>query len=51
MGAETLDDELQALVGQPVGRGGPSVAPDPVNQPMIAIGIMTWTPSKRSIIF
>jgi acyl dehydratase len=35
MGAETLDDELQALVGQPVGRGGPSVAPDPVNQPMI----------------
>ncbi len=35
MGDETLEQELQALIGQPVGRGGPSVAPDPVNQPMI----------------
>ena len=35
VGDETLDEQLQALIGQPVGRGGPSVAPDPVNQPMI----------------
>jgi uncharacterized protein len=28
-------NRLDALVGAPVGRGGPSVAPDPVNQPMI----------------
>ncbi len=26
---------LDALVGEPVGSGGPAVAPDPVNQPMI----------------
>ena len=31
----TFDDRLQALVGQPIGDGGPSIAPDPVNQPMI----------------
>jgi hypothetical protein len=30
-----LDDALAALVGQPIGSGGPNVAPDPVNQPMI----------------
>ena len=30
-----LEEELAALVGRPVGRDGPSVAPDPVNQPMI----------------
>ena len=30
-----LEDELQALIGQPLGRGGPATAPDPVNQPMI----------------
>jgi hypothetical protein len=30
-----LDDALAALVGQPIGTGGPNVAPDPVNQPMI----------------
>jgi acyl dehydratase len=30
-----LDDRLQALVGQPISEGGPSYAPDPVNQPMI----------------
>jgi len=35
MADDTLDDELQALVGQPVGRGGAAVGPDPVNQPMI----------------
>ena len=35
MGDQTLDEQLQALIGMPVGRGGPSVAPDPVNQPMI----------------
>ena len=35
MGDDTLEDQLAALIGQPVGRGGPTVAPDPVNQPMI----------------
>lgn len=30
-----LDEELAALVGQPIGQGGPNVAPDPVNAPMI----------------
>jgi len=30
-----LDDALAALVGQPIGSGGASLAPDPVNQPMI----------------
>jgi uncharacterized protein len=30
-----LDLALTALVGQPIGSGGPNVAPDPVNQPMI----------------
>jgi N-terminal half of MaoC dehydratase len=30
-----LDQALGALVGQPIGTGGPQVAPDPVNQPMI----------------
>lgn len=28
-------EQLDALVGQPVGPSGPSVGPDPVNQPMI----------------
>ena len=32
---DKLDDELQALVGKPVGRGGAAVGPDPVNQAMI----------------
>ncbi len=27
--------ELEEFVGKPVGRSGPTVAPDPVNQPMI----------------
>jgi hypothetical protein len=32
---EALEEQLAALVGQPVGRGGSAVGPDPVNQPMI----------------
>jgi len=32
---EELEERLQSLVGRPVGGRGPSVAPDPVNQPMI----------------
>ena len=35
MGEESLERELQALIGQPVGGGGAAVGPDPVNQPMI----------------
>ncbi len=35
MADEALEEHLASLVGRPVGRGGPSVAPDPVNQPMI----------------
>jgi uncharacterized protein len=31
----TLQERLDALVGAPVGGGGPAVGPDPVNQPMI----------------
>ncbi|HZR13166.1 MAG TPA: MaoC family dehydratase N-terminal domain-containing protein [Acidimicrobiia bacterium] len=31
----TLREELEQFVGKPVGSGAPSVAPDPVNQPMI----------------
>jgi hypothetical protein len=31
----TLDDRLQALVGEPLSAAGPALAPDPVNQPMI----------------
>ena len=30
-----LDDRLVELIGRPVGSGSPSVAPDPVNLPMI----------------
>ena len=33
--ASDLDDALAALVGQPISGGGPNVAPDPVNLPMI----------------
>jgi hypothetical protein len=32
---ESLAQRLEALVGTPVGPAGPSVGPDPVNQPMI----------------
>jgi acyl dehydratase len=35
MADTTFEDRLQALVGQPVSDGGPTLAPDPVNQPMI----------------
>lgn len=31
----TLRDDLEAFVGKPVGSGEQSIAPDPVNQPMI----------------
>jgi acyl dehydratase len=31
----TLDEQLQRLVGTPVGHAAPVVGPDPVNQPMI----------------
>jgi acyl dehydratase len=31
----TFQERLDGLVGAPVGGGGPSVGPDPVNQPMI----------------
>ncbi len=31
----TLDDRLQALVGEPLTDAGPTTAPDPVNEPMI----------------
>ena len=34
-GTPTLDDALAALVGRPISSGGPNVAPDPVNAPMI----------------
>jgi len=33
--ARRFQEQLQALVGKPVGSKGASVAPDPVNQPMI----------------
>jgi hypothetical protein len=33
--SNALDDRLAELIGRPVGSGSPSVAPDPVNQPMI----------------
>ncbi len=32
---EELETQLAGLIGRPVGRGGSSLAPDPVNQPMI----------------
>ena len=47
MSEPTLDDRLQALVGQPIGEGGPNLAPDPVNQPMIrhwAAAFEDWNP-------
>ena len=43
----TLDDRLQQLVGQPITDGGPTRAPDPVNQPMIrhwAAAFEDWNP-------
>ena len=44
---ESIDDRLAALVGRPVGSRGTSVAPDPVNQPMIrhwAAAFEDWNP-------
>jgi acyl dehydratase len=35
MADATLDERLQALVGQPISDRGPNAGPDPVNQPMI----------------
>jgi len=35
MAEGALDDRLDELVGKPISDGGPSRAPDPVNQPMI----------------
>lgn len=43
----TFDEQLQVLVGQPIGGGGPARAPDPVNQPMIrhwAAAFEDWNP-------
>jgi len=47
MTAGTLDDQLAALVGQPISDNGPSRAPDPVNEPMIrhwAAAFEDWNP-------
>ncbi len=35
MTASSLDQRLQALVGEPLAEGGPTASPDPVNEPMI----------------
>jgi acyl dehydratase len=35
MGDDALEQQLQSLIGQPVSGRGPSVAPDPVNLPMV----------------
>jgi len=43
----TLDEELQALVGQPISGAGPAHGPDAVNQPMIrhwAAAFEDWNP-------
>jgi acyl dehydratase len=43
----TFDEQLQALVGRPISDGGPSTAPDPVNEPMIrhwAAAFEDWNP-------
>jgi uncharacterized protein len=34
-GPGSFRERLDSLIGRPMGAGGPSVAPDPVNQPMI----------------
>lgn len=31
----SLREELDAFIGKPIGAGGPTVGPDPVNEPMI----------------
>src|SRR5262249_15703978 len=43
----SLDEQLQALVGQPISASGPTHGPDPVNQPMIrhwAAAFEDWNP-------
>src|SRR6476659_6045843 len=43
----SVDEELQALVGQPISAAGPTHGPDPVNQPMIrhwAAAFEDWNP-------
>jgi hypothetical protein len=32
---QTFREKFDALIGESIGSGGPSVAPDPVNQPMV----------------
>ncbi|MGH9920069.1 MAG: MaoC family dehydratase [Nitrososphaerales archaeon] len=47
VGGEDLESSLAALIGQPVGSRDVSVAPDPVNQPMIrhwAAAFEDWNP-------
>jgi len=47
MAEPTLDERLQALVGQPISDAGATRAPDPVNQPMIrhwAAAFEDWNP-------
>jgi hypothetical protein len=47
MSVSTLDEQLAALVGKPIGDSGPSRSPDPVNQPMIrhwAAAFEDWNP-------
>jgi acyl dehydratase len=47
MAEPTLDERLQALVGQPISDAGTTHAPDPVNQPMIrhwAAAFEDWNP-------
>jgi len=44
---EDVEDRLRALIGRPVGSQSTSVAPDPVNQPMIrhwAAAFEDWNP-------
>jgi uncharacterized protein len=45
--ADELEKRLEALIGQPVGSRDTSIAPDPVNQPMIrhwAAAFEDWNP-------
>ena len=39
MQEESFRERLDALVGTPLSGGGPAVAPDPVNQPMIRLWV------------
>ena len=47
MTTDDFDAQLAALVGKPISAAGPTVAPDPVNQPMIrhwAAAFEDWNP-------